>query len=80
VTYVIADSGEPWVLNLDGYASLGAAKQAIRWQKQFNDTNWRIAELRGGRLIDVETGALITPNRGPYTQKTWWAFIERTGL
>ncbi len=80
MTYVISADGAPWVLNLDGYRSLGAAKQAVRWQKQFNDTSWRLAELRDGRLIDIETSALITPNRGPYTQETWWAFIKRTGL
>jgi hypothetical protein len=78
--FVVADTKEPWVLNLEGYRSLGAAKQAVRWQQRFNDTKWRIAELRDGRLIDVETSALITPSRGPYTQETWWAFIKRTGL
>jgi hypothetical protein len=79
--FVIADTKEPWVLNLEGYRSLGAAKQAVRWQQRFNpDSRWLIALLKDGRLIDVDTSALITPSRGPYTQETWWAFIERTGL
>lgn len=79
--YVIADTREPWVLNLDGHASLAEAKQAIRWQHKFDpESRWRIAELRDGRLIDIVTSALVTPNRGPYMQEVWWAFVERAGL
>jgi hypothetical protein len=69
---------DPWVLNLDGYQNLTAAKRAIYWQTQFNPTApWAIAELRDGQLVDVLDGRVYNPTQRPYTDKAWAEFKER---
>lgn len=70
-----AASATPWVLSLDGYPTLAAAEQAIRWQRvgqgQFDPPDfWQIVELADLREM--------VPNlsRSPYTSEAFHAFLD----
>jgi hypothetical protein len=80
--YVVVENPgfEPWVLNLQGYETLAAADQAIRWLSQFTRSVFcRLCVAKDGCLVYYYGGRLAAVGSAPYSEAEWSAFLKRIG-
>jgi predicted secreted Zn-dependent protease len=78
--YVVVENlgFEPWILNLQGYETVDAADQAIRWLRQFSRSVYcRLCVVRDGRLVYYFGGQPAAVGSAPYSEAEWSAFLER---